>query len=66
MRISGAILSIVTHPSGSRLQRVDIDIKYTFLWDDGICEPDGTEVEEAILDALPLLREEGILFVKTS
>ena len=58
--------SIVTHPSGSRLQRVDIDIKYTFLADDGILEPDGTEAEEPILDALPLLRKKGILFVEAN
>jgi hypothetical protein len=58
--------SIVTHPTGSRLQRVDIDIKYTFRWDDDVCEPKKTEVEEPILDALPLLREKGILFVEAT
>ena len=56
--------SIVTHPAGSRLQRVDIDIYYTFQRDDNVKEPDNNEVSEPILDALPSLRKKGILFVK--
>jgi len=53
--------SIVTHPSGSRLQRVDIDIKYYLRDDDAVGEPDPSQVEGPVLDALPLLREKGIL-----
>ena len=54
--------SIITHPIGSRLQRVEIDIKYCFRYGDGL-EPNGTEIVESVLDALPLLRDKGILFV---
>ena len=60
--------SIITHPTGSRLQRVDINIEYKF-WDDEldyIREPYNTEVSEPILDALPLLREKGILFIEAT
>jgi len=56
--------SIITHPTGSRLQRVDINIKYSFRYDDDVGEPDEDEV--MILDALPLLREKGILFVEAT
>jgi hypothetical protein len=56
--------SIITHPTGSRLQRVDIDIRYTLRYDDNIMEPYNHEILEAVLDALPLLREKGILFVE--
>ena len=56
--------SIITHPTGSRLQRVDINIEYSFRFDNDVVEPDETAVEEPVLDALPLLREKGILFVK--
>ena len=55
--------SIVTHPTGSRLQNVDIYIAYAFRYDDDVREP---EVEKPVLDALPLLREKGILFVKAT
>ena len=55
--------SIVTHPTGSRLQRVDIDITYSFRYDDNEMEPENDEILEAVLDALPLLRDKGILFV---
>ena len=55
--------SIVTHPTGSRLKRVDIDITYCFRYDDDVMEPDNDEILEAVLDALPLLRDKGILFV---
>jgi hypothetical protein len=54
--------SIVTHPTGSRLQKVDINISYNFD-NDPVDEPDDTKVFELILDSLPLLRERGILFV---
>ena len=58
--------SIITHPTGSQLQRVDIKIKYQF-WNDGnVTDPHHTEVSKPILDALPLLREKGILFVKAA
>jgi len=56
--------SIITHLTGSRLQRVDINIKYTFYYDDDVTEPDNDEILEAVLDNLPLLREKGILFVE--
>ena len=52
---------IIIHPSGSRLKRVDINIEFAFRSDDDYVE----EVSEAVLDALPLLREKGILFVET-
>ena len=58
--------SIITHPTGSRLQRVDIDIRYSFRYDDEVLGPDESEVQEPVLDALPLLREKGILFVKAT
>jgi hypothetical protein len=57
--------SIVTHPTGSRLQRVDINIKYSFCYDSDE-EPDSIEILEPVLDALPLLREKGILFVEAT
>ena len=57
--------SIITHPAGSRLQRVDINIKYSFRYDNDE-EPDSTEILEPVLDALPLLREKGILFVEAT
>jgi len=56
--------SIITHPTGSRLQRVDIDIRYSFRDDDNVTEPDDDDIVEAVLDGLPLLREKGILFVE--
>jgi hypothetical protein len=56
--------SIVTHPNGSQLQRVDIVINYAFRYDDDVVEPDNDEILEAIRDALPLLCEKGILFVE--
>ena len=54
--------SITTHPTGSRLQRVDININYRFHCD----EPDEDEVLKAVLDGLPLLRTQGILFVQAT
>ena len=56
--------SIATHPTGSRLRRVDINIKYSFRCDDNGYEPSEDEVMEAVLDGLPLLRTKDILFVK--
>jgi len=56
--------SITYHPTGSRLQRVDINIDYCFRWGDDGCKPDEDEIEKAVLDGLPLLHTKGILFVK--
>ena len=61
--------SITTHSTGSRLQRVDIDINYSFrhdIIDDDEREELEDEALKAVLDGLPLLRTKGILFVKTS
>jgi hypothetical protein len=58
--------SITSHPTGSRLQRVDINIDYTFRYDDNYNEPDPDTVLEVVLDSLPLLRAKGILFVKAN
>jgi hypothetical protein len=58
--------SIITHPTGSRLQRVDIDIDYAFRYDDNVREPGNNEILKALLDGLPLLREKGILFVEAA
>jgi hypothetical protein len=58
--------SIISHPTGSRLQRVDINIDYTFRYHDYRREPDKDEMEKAVLDALPLLRTKGILFVEAT
>ena len=55
--------SIATDPTGSRLQRVDININYSFRYDDDGEETDEDEVLDAVLDSLPLLRMKGILFV---
>ena len=56
--------SITSDPAGSRLQRVDININYSFRCDDNVREPDENEVLIAVLDSLPLLRTKGILFVE--
>jgi len=65
--------SITTHPTGSRLQRVDIGIAYCCPYGDYEDvveeeeeETDEDEVMKAVLDKLPLLRAKGILFVKAS
>jgi hypothetical protein len=69
--------SITTHPTGSRLQQVDININYTFRFEDGydndsyddpdyVREPDEGEVLKAVYDGLPLLHAKGILFVKAT
>ena len=55
--------SIATLPTGSRLQRVDINIFYYFRYYNGN-EPSEDAVVEAVLDGLPLLRTKDILFVK--
>ena len=60
----GHLDSVATHPAGSRLQRVDINIDYAFRYDEYGTEPDENEVSKVVLDALPLLRTKGILFVK--
>ncbi|KIL56629.1 hypothetical protein M378DRAFT_172516 [Amanita muscaria Koide BX008] len=56
--------SIIAHPTGSRLQRVDINIKYIFYYDVKAEQPDETLPTEHVLNALPLLHEKGILFVE--
>ena len=58
--------SITTHPGGSRLQRVDINIDYWFGQDNDEVEPDENEVLEAVLDGLPLLRKKDILFIEVA
>ena len=58
--------SITSHPTGSRLQRVDINIDYAFRWDDDVGEPDEDVVLEVVLDSLPSLRTKGILFIKAN
>ena len=55
--------SITTRPTGSQLQRVDINIDYSF-YDDEEEEPNKDEIEKAVLYSLPLLRTNRILFVK--
>jgi len=67
--------SITTHPTGSRLQRVDINLDYCDLglqyYDEGLDEldeldPDEHEVLKAVIDSLPLLRLKDILFIEVS
>ena len=57
--------SITTHPIGSRLQRVNVNIIYSHydIYASG-AGPDETELIKPILNALPLLQEKGILFVE--
>ena len=62
---------ITSHSTGSRLQRVDININYSFrldaIDDDGefvVFDEDG--LLESVFDGLPLLRKKGILFVKAA
>ena len=58
---------ITTHPAGSRLQRVDINISYSWFHE---CEkpeePDEEKVLKSVFDGLPLLHTKGILFVKSA
>ena len=57
--------SIISHPAGSRLQRVDVNINCSIRYsDDNPLEHDENEVLNAVLDGLPLLRTKGILFVE--
>ena len=63
--------SIITLPTGSRLQRVDIKIRFNFICNsEHDMYPDDSKVSKPVLnavhDALPLLHEEGILFVEAS
>jgi hypothetical protein len=55
--------SLTTHPAGSQLRRVDININYAFRCGD-LEEPDEDEIKKAVLDGLPLLHTNGILFVE--
>ena len=55
--------SITIHPTSSRLQRVDININYGFVYD--VAERlDENKISKAVLDGLPLLHTKGILYVK--
>jgi hypothetical protein len=56
--------SLTSHPTGSRLQRVDINIGYFFRYDDYVREFFEDNVLNAVLDGLPLLHTKGILFVE--
>ena len=57
--------SITSHSTGSRLQRVEINIEYSLLFNDCIVNnPDKDEIEKSVVDGLPLLHTEGILFVQ--
>jgi len=64
--------SITTYTIGSQLQRVDININYSILYFDVDLDReveedfDGDELLKAVLDGLPLLRTEGILFVEAA
>jgi hypothetical protein len=58
--------SITSHPIGSQLQRVDINIDYAFRCNDNVGEPDEDEVLNAVLDGLRLLCTKGILFVEAN
>ena len=64
--------SIANPPTGSRLRRVDINIKYSFhceLYDDyfyGELEGFEDKLLKSVLDGLPLLRTKGILFVNAT
>jgi hypothetical protein len=58
--------SITIHPTGSRLQRVDINFDYSFRYDDRVQNPGKDKILKAVLNALPLLRTKGILFVKSN
>jgi hypothetical protein len=55
--------AIITLPIGSRLRRVDIDIGGLLDYDDGHAwdELDEDGFREAVLGALPRLRQKGIL-----
>jgi hypothetical protein len=55
--------SITTYPTGSRLQRIEINVNYYFPeidWEESFED----KVEKAVYDSLPLLCTKGILFVE--
>jgi len=56
--------SFTTHPSSSRLQRVNINVDYSY--EDPYDYVSEDEVLEAVYDGLPLLCTKGILFVKVT
>ena len=60
--------SMITHPISARLQRVEIDVNYTYSYDpeddDDVFKPNKDDIVDAILRGLPLLREKGILFIQ--
>ena len=63
--------SITAYTIGSQLRRVDININYSLPYNDDSdreAEEDFDEDEllKAVLDGLPSLRTEGILFVKAA
>jgi len=60
--------SIITHSTGSRLQRVDINFNYSFRFRsyDFDMELDRDALLKAVLDGLPLLHSKGILFFKAA
>jgi hypothetical protein len=59
--------SITTHPTGSRLQRININIEFWLHQLYGaVLYPDENVVLEAVLDSLPLLRAKDILFVEAA
>ena len=63
--------SITTHPTGSRLQRVDINIKAGFsrkfrVYGTERKEIDENKVLEDAFEALPLLHKKGIVFIKAA
>jgi hypothetical protein len=53
--------SITSHPTGSRLQRVDIIIDCFSSWHS---DNEDFDAGESVLESLPLLHSKGILFVK--
>ena len=54
--------AIASHPTSSRLRQVDINISYVSYCNEVELEKD--ELLKAVLDGLPLLRTNGILFVE--
>ena len=63
--------SIITRSTGSRLQRVDVNISCSFRYslyqiDEELDKFDEDEVWKVVLDGLPLLRTKGILFIKVA
>ena len=56
---------ITTHPTGSRLQRVDITVNWFGQYNNQF-EPDKNEVLQIVLNGLPLLRSKDILFVEAN